>query len=128
MRNGMISASESIYNLETDNSKSVDEIASSICNIYISSMQKDNYLKEKYAKYLIWILIVQLALINIIFIAIGRGILIYDNFTINLYVTGSILEITTLITIIVKYLFSNKKQNVDNMVRDYITNNLLKGY
>lgn len=120
MRNGMIESYEFVDSLEEDNSKSSNEIASSICLEYISSIQNDNKLKEKYGKYLIWTLIGQLIIINIVFIFVGLQKLIYSNFTINLYVTASILEITALVTIIVKYLFSNKTESVHDMVKDYI--------
>lgn len=126
MRKALLENSEEIKSLEQDKSKSAEEIASNICDEYIHSIQKDNQLKGKYGFTLIVILIVQLIIINVVFILVGCGILNYTQFTINLYVSACILEITALITIIVKYLFSNSKNEVNSMVREYINKDDIK--
>lgn len=64
---------------------------------------------------------IQLLATNVIFVLVGMNILKYSNFTINLYVSSCIVEIITLVTIIVNYLFSDKNKSMDNMVKDYVS-------
>lgn len=128
MRKGHINQTEELTSLESDECKSTKDIELSLCNQYISGIKSDNKLKVKYATILIIILCAQLIIINGIFIFVGLGILNYTQFTINLYVSACVLEVTALVTIIVKYLFSSKNSRVDDMVRDYIKKDELKNY
>lgn len=128
MRKGHIDHTEELISLETDECKSTEDIELSLCNQYISGIKSDNKLKVKYATILIVILCIQLIVINVIFILVGARVLNYSEFTINLYVSACVLEITALVTIIVKYLFSSKKENFDNIVRDYINKDKYTGY
>ena len=65
-------------------------------------------LRKKYAYWLIAIFILQLILFNIIFILIGCGILQYSERSLNIFISGSVIEIISLITIVTKHLFSDQ--------------------
>ena len=106
--------------LESDKSKSVKEIAASLCYEYIYGIKKDNELKGKYGFALMCLLILQLIITNVVFILVGFKLITYSEFTLNLYMTSTILEVTALVTIIVKHLFSGNKNEIDNVVKEYI--------
>ena len=76
-------------------------------------------MRQVYAKILVGILIVDLIVLNIIFILVGCGVLEYSNFAFNLFITGGIAEIFVLVKIIVEYLF---KDNLTDTLKIILTN------
>lgn len=78
-----------------------------ITELFSTKIQNDTELKSKYAKYLIIILIIQLATLNVIFLMKGFNWIKFSDSTFNLYITGGIAEIFLLVRIIVKYLFND---------------------
>lgn len=71
----------------------------------------DRKLRSKYAKYFICILIVELVVIMCIMVAVGRGGLIYDAVSLDLFLAATITQIFLSMRIAIKYLFS-KDSNV----------------
>lgn len=67
----------------------------------------DIRLKKRFAHYFKVTLAIQLITMNIIFILVGIGILKFSDYTINLYMTGTLIEIFGIVLIMVKYLFSD---------------------
>lgn len=95
------------------------QVYKDIANIFTERSKNDNELKEKYSKKLIKILVFQLILMNIIFILGGTGILNYSDTTFNIFVTATIAEVFSLVTIIVKYLFTdNLTKLLSNILTD----------
>jgi hypothetical protein len=70
--------------------------------------KSDRKLKKSYAKNFFWILVVQLGLMNIIFLLYGCGLLTYDAYTLDIFVTATLLEVFGIVAIITKNLFPRK--------------------
>ncbi|MFZ7342908.1 hypothetical protein [Avibacterium volantium] len=70
--------------------------------------ENDITLKSHYAYWLISVMIIQLIVMNRVFIDVGAGELKYDNYVLHLYITGTLLELFGLVLVITKYLFKNK--------------------
>ena len=123
---------EKLLNLEQNGSKEIEEVKESIEKqktdikldeyvarnkwqvykdlvfIFKNRSSNDNDLKKKYSKILIQILINQLIVMNIIFTLKGLNILNFGDATFNIFITATIAEVFTLVTTIVKYLFTDK--------------------
>ena len=103
-------------------SKYIDEITEkwnmnhTILNIFKNKMERDQYLKEKYAIILISILAVELVALIVIFILNGCGVLKYSDATFNLFITGGIAEVFVLVKVIVNYLFKDNLTNALNII------------
>lgn len=67
-------------------------------------------LKQKYAYWFIGILICQLVVMNLIFFFVGLGVLHFDQVTINIYTTSTILEVFGVVFVIVNNLFPTGKK------------------
>lgn len=123
------SSNENIKKVKDTNEKETDlatfitrnkwQVYKDIANIFTERSKNDNDLKEKYSKKLIVILVFQLIFMNIIFILGGIGILNYSDTTFNIFVTATIAEVFSLVTIIVKYLFTdNLTKLLSNILTD----------
>ena len=128
----VIDFNETLLNLEQGGSKEIEEVKESIEKqktdikldeyvvrnkwqvykdlvfIFKDRSSNDNDLKKKYSKILIQILINQLIVMNIIFVLKGLNILNFGDATFNIFITATIAEVFTLVTTIVKYLFTDK--------------------
>lgn len=78
-----------------------------ILDLYRDESKNDGELKKSFAKKLLWVLIIQIVLAYVIFILIGFKILKFSEFTVNLFISGTLLETFGLVNIILKYLFSH---------------------
>lgn len=79
-----------------------------IVDSYNQRNDKDGKIKNKYSTWLFIILVIQLVALDGIFVLKGLKILDLDDTTLNVFITASIAEIFALVTIIVKYLFTDK--------------------
>lgn len=131
IRNRMMNFNETLLKLDQDDSKEIEEVNESIekqkngikleefvaqnkwqvykdlVDVFKERTKNDNELKKKYSKILIGILILQLIVMNLIFILKGLSILNFADTTFNLFITATIAEVFTLVTIIVRYLFTD---------------------
>ena len=73
---------------------------------------KDNVIKDKYSKWLFIILVIQLISLDLVFFLKGIKILDLSDNTLNIFITASIAEVFALVTIIVRYLFTDKLTNL----------------
>ena len=71
----------------------------------INDLESDRKLKQSYAGKFYILLVAQLALMNLIFIAFGLGWLLFDKWSLNLFVGGTLLEIFAVVLVITKNLF-----------------------
>lgn len=78
-----------------------------IIDLYSKNATKDRDLKDKYALIFVILLIIQLVVVCVVFILVGANILKYDEIVLNIFVSGSLLEIFAIVRIIVKYLFND---------------------
>ncbi len=85
----------------------IGEVNNRIVNLFEDNIEEDRKLRKLYAKILIGILIIELVILNIIFICVGTGALTYSESVLNIFITGGIAEIFLLIKMIVEYLFKD---------------------
>lgn len=95
------------------------QVYKDLVDVFKERNKNDNDLKKKYSKTLIKILISQLIIMNIIFVLKGLNILHFSDTTFNIFISATIAEVFTLVTIIVRYLFT------DNLTE--LLKNLLSG-
>ena len=113
-------------NLKTNKARPLSEFENKwnmnnkIIELFASNIQKDQKLRGRYAIILIAILTVQLLALIIIFVLKGCNVLDYSDSTFNLFITGGIAEVFTLIMVIVKYLFND---NLTEALKIILTNN-----
>ncbi|HFF9409323.1 TPA: hypothetical protein ACGFB9_002913 [Escherichia coli] len=65
-------------------------------------------LKRTYGIWLLFILAVQLVVMNIVFIVVGLNKLAFEALTLQLYMGGTLTEVFGLVLVITKYLFNRK--------------------
>ncbi len=95
------------------------QVYKDLVDVFKERNKNDNNLKKTYSKILIGILISQLIVMNIIFILKGAGVLQFADTTFNIFITATIAEVFTLVTIIVKYLFTDKLTDLlGNLLND----------
>ena len=94
------------------------QVYKEIANIFTQRSKNDNQLKEKYAEKLIKILVSQLVGMNIIFILRGINVLTFSDTTFNIFIAATIAEVFSLVTIIVKYLFTD---NLTKLLSNILT-------
>lgn len=70
------------------------------------NLKTDIQLKRTYACQFKWILIVQLAVMNLIFFLIGCNVLEFSDLTIQIYMVGTLGEVFGVVLIMCRYLFS----------------------
>ena len=75
----------------------------------IENSKSDRELKKSYAKWFIWILVGQLVVMNLVFISVGLKWLEFDEWSLNLYMGGTLAEVFGVILVITMNLFPNKK-------------------
>lgn len=96
------------------------KLDSEVIHTFTDGIKGDRKLKNGYAIILITIFIVQLVVFNGVFILCGCKILRYDATTLNIYITGGIIEVVALIKIIVSYLF---KDNMTESLKSILEKN-----
>lgn len=71
------------------------------------NLETDINLKKKYAYWLIGVMILQLLVMNAVFVGVGLEKIKYSDYVLHLYISGTLLELFGLVLIITKYLFKN---------------------
>lgn len=74
-----------------------------------SDRQADRNLRTSYANRWFKVLVVQLLVMNVVFISVGFGKLHFSEWAINVYVTGTLAQVFLVVRDIVKYLFRMPK-------------------
>ena len=62
-------------------------------------------MRKLYANWLMGAMSIQVVAINVIFVLIGCGVLKFEQWTANTFVTATFAEISALVLLVVKYLF-----------------------
>jgi hypothetical protein len=78
---------------------------SAIINAWRQQQTQDREMRRVYANWLMLVMSGQIAAINIIFILIGCGLLKFEPWTANVFITAVFVEIASLVLLVVKYLF-----------------------
>ncbi len=77
----------------------------------LKDIKTDRDLRISYANFWKKVLVVQLIVTNGIFILVGCGYLIFEEWTLRLFVSGTLLEIFGIVIIITRYLFPLKTKS-----------------
>ncbi|AZZ97381.1 hypothetical protein [Pseudoalteromonas sp. R3] len=74
----------------------------------VKDAESDRDLKQKYAWWFIGILVVQLFIMNAVLVLVGLEKLQFEEWTLNLYMAGTLAEVFGVILVITKNLFPTK--------------------
>ncbi|MCG7563738.1 MULTISPECIES: hypothetical protein [unclassified Pseudoalteromonas] len=74
----------------------------------VKDAESDRGLKQKYAWWFIGILVVQLFIMNLVLVLVGMDKLHFEEWTLNLYMAGTLAEVFGVILVITKNLFPTK--------------------
>jgi hypothetical protein len=74
----------------------------------VEDRKSDRKLKTIYAFSLLSILVLQLAVMNLVFWRTGSGNLSFEKWTLDLYMTGTLAEVFGVVLVITKHLFPNR--------------------
>lgn len=77
----------------------------------------DMDLRANYAKWLVQFLVVQAAVMNVLFILLGMKWLHCDEKIAQIFVTGVFAECVALVWAVVNYLFQNNNKDVFELIR-----------
>jgi hypothetical protein len=109
--------------MQEDKKRFSDEIKTSLADTKITTKadplveqkvkdaESDRDLKEKYAKDFVRILVVQLVIMNCVFVLSGFKILEFEKWTLDLYMGGTLAEVFGIVLVITKNLFPTKEHN-----------------
>lgn len=109
-----------------EDTKPIDEVTKKwgmndkLVELFIDKIKVEKELKNKYAIYLIWILIAQLVFLNIWFVLKGFNVIKFSNTTFNIFITGGLAEVFLLVRVIVQYLF---KDNLSELLKILVRSN-----
>lgn len=76
-----------------------------IISAWKQQQAQDRKMRKMYANWLIGIMSVQVVAINVIFVLIGCGVLKFEPWTANTFVTATFAEVGAMVLLVVKYLF-----------------------
>lgn len=97
----------SLDNSSEVHSESFESVSLDFINQLVENAKDDRDLKKQYAFWLLFAFWAQLIIFNLFFMGAGINVYNFDSSTLNLYVTGGIIEIIALIKIIISYLFQD---------------------
>lgn len=80
-----------------------------LLNEKIKNSVQDRELRKKYASWFIGILIGQLLIMDLIFISVGRKCMYFENWALEMYITGTLIQTFGVVFVITKNLFPNHK-------------------
>lgn len=96
---------------ESLNVRRMDELDADHKQAQTEDLKTDTRLKKHYAYWFIGILIAQLSVMNVIFILVGTGSLVFTDYVLHLYMGGTLAEVFGIVFVITRYLFSPKRDN-----------------
>jgi hypothetical protein len=98
---------ESIISPAAETKESIDPFQQAKLDDHKSDIE----LKKKYAHWFIWILLAQLLVMNVVFVAVGLHWLCFDEPSyLQIYMSGTLAEVFGIVFLITKYLFSQKNK------------------
>jgi len=74
----------------------------------VMDRETDRDLKKRYANWFIGILICQLLIMNIIFILTGLGVFNFAKWVIEIFISGTLLEVFGIVRVITSHLFPTR--------------------
>lgn len=103
-----------------DETKALWDANNKIVDLYYKNAENDRKLKEKYGFWFIAILAFQLVCLYVILFLVGLGILTYSDTTLNIFISGGLIETFAVIKVIITYLFND---NLSNSIKTILENN-----
>lgn len=102
---------------QADKSRAIRDVI----NAWKGQAKEERNLRTKYANYLIWTLIAQAAIVNIVFLLIGSRCLSVDEWTARTFIMAVFAEIVGLVIVIVNYLFRDYTKEIFGMIDTILT-------
>lgn len=102
-----------------DNFSTSDFVIVSLIDTWKSQQEANRELKTKYGKWVMRLLFAEMLFISGILLAVGTGILNFDEWVINAFVVTVFGQIMGVVYIIVKNLFSDGNEIID-IIKEYI--------
>ena len=102
--------------VETTESRAVHEAVESPLTPELDNLERakvddarsDTILKSRYANWSLGILCGQLLVMNAVFVLVGCRVLHYQDFVLNLYMSGTLIEVFGVVLVITRYLFPRR--------------------
>jgi hypothetical protein len=108
---GVVEVGEPVTSEQIDNIGRLRDIQErikhhrTIVGAWKQQQDQDRKMRKLYANWLMGAMSAQVVAINIIFVLIGCGVLKFETWTANTFVTATFAEISALVLLVVKYLF-----------------------
>lgn len=102
-----------------DDFSTSDYVIINLVETWKEQQTADRDLKEKYGKWIMAILVIEFIFMGGLLIAIGLGKLTFDEWVINAFIVTTFGQITGVVYLIVKNLFSDGNQIID-IIKEYI--------
>lgn len=135
LMNGSNELSDYICSIEEETTFNVDQLSladkiliekqknesvriKTILKVWEDQQNAERNLRKGYATCFMWLLAVQLVIINVVFVLIGCNILQYEQWTVNLFIVSVFGEIVGIVLIIVKYLFTSTNKEMIDLIKD----------
>jgi hypothetical protein len=78
---------------------------SAIINAWKQQQTQDRAMRRVYANWLMAVMSLQIVVIHVVFVLIGCGVLKFEPWTANVFITAVFAEISAMVLLVVKYLF-----------------------
>ena len=104
--------------IKYEKQKNETTLINTILNVWEDQQNAERTLRKEYASCFIWVLALQLVVINVIFVLIGCNILKYEQWTANLFIVSVFGEIVGIVSIIVKYLFTSTNKEMIDLIKE----------
>lgn len=92
---------------------------SQVREAFSNNAKTDRILKIIYGIILLILLVLEIVVVNVIFILGGLGILQYSDITFDIFIGGSLIEVVLIVKIVVKYLFTDNITKPLNSMIDH---------
>ena len=77
---------------------------------------QDRKMRKLYANWLMGAMSIQVVAVSVIFVLIGCGVLKFEQWTANTFVTATFAEISALVLLVVKYLFPATSDRILDLI------------
>jgi hypothetical protein len=87
-----------------------------IVNAWRQQQEQDRKMRRQYATWLMVAMSLQSVAINVVFVLIGCGVLKFDQWTTNTFIVSVFAELSTLVLLVVKYLFPSTTDKILDLI------------
>jgi hypothetical protein len=87
-----------------------------IITVWKLQQDQDRETRKRYANWLMGLMTIQVAAINLIFVLMGAGLLKFEEWTANVFVGSTFAQISAMVLLIVKYLFPASNDRILDLI------------